>query len=262
MIRAASLAALAILAGCATVAPPTASPPPGYLSSAQIEPLAAAIRALELSTETSPAPEPSPDRWWLAIAHAELRPPFAAQHFDCALGTRLSARPRPGLTRLMNRLLSDATALTTDVARRHAPTARPITLDPSLQPCQRITPAMAAGSAYPAAGAVAGTLYGEAFAVLAPERAEAVRHIGEAIGDSRAVCRMNSEQDVLAGQQGGRSLFATISRSPEFQADLEVARTEIDAARAEGLTSPACAAERRALGPAGDQLGRGLTSDP
>ena len=35
------------------------------------------------------------------IAHAELRPPEAAQHFDCILGTRLADKPRPALTRLM-----------------------------------------------------------------------------------------------------------------------------------------------------------------
>jgi acid phosphatase (class A) len=45
----------------------------------------------------------------------------------------------------------------------------------------------------------------------------------------------------------GRAVYAAASATPGFAADLEAARAEIRAARAEHLTSPACAAERLAL---------------
>ena len=40
------------------------------------------------------------DRWLLATSHAELRPPLALQHFDCALGVRFGSAETPNLDRL------------------------------------------------------------------------------------------------------------------------------------------------------------------
>jgi len=250
MKPAAAMAACVLLAACATAgAPPPVIATQGYLPASEVAPVADRIANLRAPFEETVQPvEPGTDRWWLAIAHAELRPPEAAQHFDCALGTRLAARPRPALTRLMARLLADANALTREAATKHGRSARPIVRDPGLEPCQRVTPAMRDSPSYPAAGAIAGTLYGEAFAALAPDRAEQVRRIGREIGASRLVCRMNSAPDVYAGEQGGRELFPRIAASNEFRADFDAARAEVAAARAEGLSNPSCAAERRALG--------------
>lgn len=251
MKPAASLAACVLLAACATAgAPLPGIAPHGYLSAGEIAPVADQVANTDAPVEaTVGVVEPAPDRWWLAIAHAELRPPEAAQHFDCVLETRLAARPRPGLTRLMGRLLADSEALTREAARRRGHAPRPVARDPGLQPCQRITPALRDSTAYPAAAAVAGTLYGETFAALAPDRAAGARRIGREIGVSREICRMNSGADVVGGVIGGHALFERIARSPAFQADLEAARIELAAARAEGLGNPSCAAERRALGP-------------
>jgi acid phosphatase (class A) len=186
------------------------------------------------------------DRWWLATAQAEVRPPEAGQHFDCALGVRFMERPRPALTRLMARLLADSATLTQRLARgRSRP--RPVALDPDRRPCQRLTAATRAGSAWPVGPAVAGAAYGELFATLAPDRATAVRRIGHEIAVSRAVCAMAWPSDVAAAEALGRAVYAAASATPGFAADLEAARAEIRAARAEHLTSPACAAERLAL---------------
>jgi acid phosphatase (class A) len=254
MKTAAALAACALLAACASAgAPPPVIAPLGYLSADEVAAVADRVADMVALAEVTATPvEPDPDRWWLAIAHAELRPPEAAQHFDCVLETRFAARPRPALTRLMARLLADAEVLTGEAARRRGHTPRPVARDRTLLPCQRITPAMRDSTAWPAAAAVAGTLYGETFAALAPDRAAGARRIGQEIGASRQICRMNTEADVVGGVIGGRDLFERIARSSAFQADLAAARIEIAAARAEGLGNPSCAAERRALGPMPD----------
>ena len=249
MRRAAALAACALVAACASAGSPSLAPTPqGYLADKDIAQVATLIPNTVLIDGAGRPVEPGTDRWWLAIAHAEIRPPEAAQHFDCALGTRFADQSRPALQRLLTRLLADADALTRAASGLHGPQPRPIALQPGLQPCQRVSPEMRDSPSYPAAGAVAGTLYGEAFAALAPDRAGQARRIGSEIGNSRMICRMNSEQDVLAGERGARELYPLISASPAFQADLEAARAEVAAARAEGLTNPSCAAERRALG--------------
>jgi acid phosphatase (class A) len=253
MKPAAALAACALLAACAggpsRVAPETE--PRGYLQPERVEALltgagpwrddadAAASEALRAFEDD--------DRWWLAIAHAELRPPYAAQHFDCGLGTRLLARPRPALTRMMARLLTDSATLADRLAAAR-PRPRPIAVDAARRACQRVTDAQRSSGSWPAAAAVAGAAYGELFATLAPDRAEAVRAAGREIGLSRAVCAMNWPSDVADGHRLGLAVHEAAAASPEFATDLETARAELAAARAEGLTSPACAAERRALG--------------
>lgn len=252
LIRAAALAVLLLLPGaCATGGGtgPAAPPASGYLDAAALDALSDAFtpspQALSL-TEGAPGAGPGTDRWWLATAQAELRPPEAAQHFDCILGTRLMEQPRPALTRVMNRLLLDADSLTRRLAAEH-PRPRPIAMDPALQPCQRVTDAMRDSPSWPANGAVAGAAYGEMFGALAPDRAAQLRGMGRAIGLSRKVCRMNWQGDVADGERIGQALYARAAATPDFAADLAAARSEVLAARAEGLTNPSCASERRAL---------------
>ena len=256
MRPAAVLVACLMMGGCATASALTAAPAPvdGYLD-------AGAVRAVSAGFSPSPvnpraeqavfdSVEPGSDRWWLAIAQAELRPPEAAQHFDCVLGTRLAEKPRPALNRLMNRLLVDAAGVSSLLAER-APRRRPIAERPDLQPCVRIDEASRNSPSWPASGAVAGAAYGEMFAALAPDQAGAARRRGLDIGDSRTLCRMNWHADVTDGVQVGRAVYEQAAATPDFAADLEAARAEVAAARAEGLTNPSCAAERRALGRAG-----------
>ncbi len=253
LIRTAAVAALMLLPGaCATGggSGPAALPASGYLDAATLGALSVAItpslQTLAWTGEETPGAAPGSDRWWMATAQAELRPPEAAQHFDCVLGTRLAGAPRPALTRLMSRLLVDADSLTRRLAAEHT-RARPIAVDPTLQPCQRVTDAMRDSPSWPANGAVVGAAYGEMFADLAPDRAEAARREGAEMGISRIVCRMNWPGDVRDGANIGQTLYARAAATPDFAADLEAARVEVAAARTEGLTNPSCAAERRAL---------------
>lgn len=262
MSRTAALAACVLLGACATGGGPApVEAVTGYLDEGAIRSLAeAAPTPSPWSPSDLPPVEPGTDRWWMATAHAQLAAPDGAQHFDCVLGARFAQKPRPALTRLMNRLLIDADSLTRRLAER-TPRPRPIKAIQGLEPCQRVNDAMRDGSSWPAGGAVAGAAYGEMFAALAPDRAAEARRIGREIGLSRAVCRMNWAADVTDGTALGQRLFAA-ETSPAFTADLEAARAEVAAARAEGLTNPGCAAERRAFAQAGAQAGRGAASEP
>lgn len=256
MRPAAALAACLVLGGCASAGGSSVLtlPPPGYLTAQAVSGMA----VLSIPAVSHPgagdlamteAVAPGTDRWWLATVHAELRPPEAAQHFDCTLGTRLSGRSRPALTRMMHRLQADSDTLV-EAMRPLTPDPvpkRPVASIAGLEPCQRLSPEARAASAWPAGGAIVAAAYGELFAELAPERADAARRTGREIAWSRAVCRVNWANDVEAGVGQGAALFAQASAQPEFQAELEAARAEVVAARAEGLTHPSCAAERRAL---------------
>lgn len=186
------------------------------------------------------------DRWLLATAHAELRPPLALQHFDCALGVRLGSAETPTLDRMLARAFHDAQAAAA-LVRERGVRPRPAADDPARRACQTLIPEARRSSAYPSGAATVGTAYAEALARIAPERAEAVRRIGHEIGVSRLVCAMDYPSDVSAGEALGRAVMAEIAATPAFQVEVAAARDEIEAARATGRTNPGCAAERAAL---------------
>lgn len=228
MRRAVVLAASLILSACADGPPPILIQP--YLTAAEIEALSAAG---DVAPFTSPA-SISDDRRWLAMAHAELRPSLAAGLFDCALGARLSGARTPALTRIFARLQRDLDA----AARGRAA--------PSVSaPCTRPnwTPAQGWSGRLPALG----TAYADVMARLAPDRAEALTVTGRAIAESAVLCGLATPEDAAAASVLAHEVVAAVIRSPAFAEDMVEARAEIDPVRASGLTSPACAAERRAL---------------
>ena len=186
------------------------------------------------------------DRWLLATAHAELRPPLALQHFDCVLGVRLGSATTPNLNRLMQRLFDDSDAAA-ELVKARGFRARPVGDDPERRPCQRVSEAGRKTASYPSGSSTVATVYGEAFAALEPQRATEVRRIAHEMGLSRLVCGMHYPSDVAAGEVLGKAVFETASATPGFDADLAAARAELAAARATGLTSPGCASERLAL---------------
>ncbi len=264
MIRrrgATALAALAVLAACAHApARPSGSRTDtdvGYLSRNELDALAAATPAPPADgspealadvarSERMKALEDG-DRWLLSTAHVEIRPPLGLQHFDCALGVRLGSVETPALNRLMGRLFHDVDDVAEAVKARYK-RPRPVAIEPGRRACQTLTDAGRASSSYPSGTSALATAYGEAFAVMAPDRAAAVRSIARAVGESRMVCAMHWPSDVVQGEAVGFAVFArAASTSEAFDADLAAATAELDRIRALGLTNPGCAAETAAL---------------
>lgn len=191
--------------------------------------------------------EPGSPRWTLAQMQAEISPALALGHFDCPLGTRLSEEPPPALVRLFTRALEDVSAAAR-VAKARVFRPRPFVDDASVQTCIRVDESYRTNSSAPSSHATAGIVFGLIMADAAPDQSAALALRGRAIGESRLVCGLHYAADVAAGQQLGYDLFASISATPEYQADIAQARVELAAARRQGRTNPVCAAERLALG--------------
>lgn len=228
MRRAVLAAAVLGLSACADGPPPILVQP--YLSAAEVEGLSATGDVAPFAHDAAI----SDDRRWLAMVHAELRPSLAAGLFDCALGARLSGAKTPALTRIFARLQRDI-----DAAGRNRP-APTITA-----PCTRPhwTPAQAWSGRLPALGVA----YGDVMAQLAPDHAEALTATGRAIAESAVLCGLSTPEAAATASSLAHAVTATVTHTPVFVEDMAEARAEIDAVRASGLTSPACAAERRAL---------------
>lgn len=261
----AAIAALGLAGACAAQSPSAPTPssmqtapaaPTGFLGSTALQSLVAAVPARPAegsaqaladaaASERMRALEDT-DRWTLATRHAELRPAIAISHFDCVVGARLTAEQAPALVALLDRVLLDANAAA-ELGKARAFRPRPVGVDAARRSCQVVSAAGRASASYPSGSAAVGAAYGEVFAALAPDRAAGAREMGHQIGISRLVCAMHYPSDVEAGSALGVAVFGAEAADPGFQPAVGAARADLDRARASGLTSPACAAERLAL---------------
>jgi acid phosphatase (class A) len=248
--------ATAYAAGPRSQATQSAVPSPGYLSETALRSLAEAVPPPPVEGSVAALADiaasdrlralENSDRWLLATRHAELRPALAIAHFECALGFQLSAVDSPRLVSLLDRVLHDANAAA-ELAKARAFRPRPVGVEAERPACTVVSAAGRASPSYPSGSATVGSAYGRVFTALAPEQGEALTRIGHEIAVSRMVCAMHYPVDVAAGETLGAAVFDQIAATPAFATDAEAARGELAQARATGLTSPACAAERAAL---------------
>ncbi len=169
-------------------------------------------------------------RWQLAARDAI---PDPARAFSCALGVSISSDNSPRLTMLLRRTAADVGATvgpTKELYRRERPFL--VNGQPSCVPHSE--DATARDGSYPSGHTAAGWVWALILAEIAPERADAVLARGWEFGQSRAVCNVHWQSDVTQGRVVGAALVARLHASEEFRADLDKARRELAALRAEG----------------------------
>jgi acid phosphatase (class A) len=102
---------------------------------------------------------------------------------------------------------------------------------------------------YPSGHTTIGWIWALILAEIAPERINAILSRGLAFGESRVVCNVHWESDVVAGRTLGAGVVARLHADAAFREDLEAAKVEFAAIRAKGLKPRRdCAAEAAALG--------------
>ncbi|HEV2081453.1 MAG TPA: hypothetical protein VGR32_03260 [Brevundimonas sp.] len=177
---------------------------------------------------------PADDRLLFAQAHLELHPRVAAQHFDCAVGARFTAAPRPALAAVFGRVAREVEARV------------PLDVTPAVGVCARLRPEEGGqrGTSRRAALAAA---YGLAMARLAPDRSAAVAARTDDLIASEILCGLADADASARGRAVGAQVFADLSADPIFADLLTRAMPEVAEARRDPIESPACAAERRTL---------------
>ncbi|MBB5865384.1 phosphatase PAP2 family protein [Xanthomonas sp. 3058] len=183
-------------------------------------------------------------RWDLAARDAVLSFPDAASHFSCALGVQIDQTSTPHLLRLLERSMRDAGSSTSAAKARYQ---RPRPFMRNAQPM--CTPAddaaLRKNGSYPSGHTAIGWSWGLILAEIAPAQRNALLARGRAFGDSRMVCNVHWQSDVLQGRIMGAATVAALHDNPEFQRDLAAARREV--ATAKPAAPAACAAETAAL---------------
>jgi acid phosphatase (class A) len=187
-------------------------------------------------------------RWALATQDVNLKFPEAAGVFSCALDLPISAEATPHLNMLLRRSLIDA-GFATYKAKDHYNRQRPFAQLGETTCAPKEEAQLSKDGSYPSGHAALGWAWGLILTGMAPDKADALLQRGHAFGDSRMVCGVHWQSDLEAGRMVGAAAVARLQADPVFQAQAQLAKAEIAAARAKGLKSdrPDCAAEAAAL---------------
>ena len=210
-------------------------PPPAPGSTAHALDVELNRRTLELR-DTS--------RWVLAAQDAI---PDPGRAFSCAAGLNISRQQSPALFDLLMRSGVDAGTVVSPV-KKHYQRKRPFMLNE--QPiCSGGDPrSVAKDGSYPSGHTAAGWVWALILTSLIPERSDQLLARGHAYGQSRAVCNVHWQSDVIQGRVMASALFARLQANADFRADLESARREIAKISTSADSAPGkCAAETQAL---------------
>jgi len=258
--------ALAVTAGCAGLQKPARSVAPIEIRDGRVVGYLPA-EALPDSMALLPPP-PAPDsaafahdeeasraarilqgtaRWSLAARDADLQSPGAPGAFSCALGIPITETGTPHLFRLMWRSVADAVLAIRSV-KEHYRRVRPFVVNGAPICTPEAKAHLSGNGSYPSGHTTIGWIWALVLAEMAPERADAILSRGLAYGESRIVCNVHWLSDVQAGLVMGAAVAARLHADPAFRADLEAARAEIAALRAQGVKPTGdCRADAAAL---------------
>lgn len=211
-------------------------PPPPAAGSAALAADEEAYRSTRVLRDTP--------RWAMAAKDADLTFPNAAQTFSCALGIPISQEATPHLNMILRRVRADASRAN-DKAKALYKRKRPYLAhgDASCTPKEKHK-----DDSYPSGHTSIGWAWALVLAEIAPDRMDAIFSRGLAYGESRVVCGVHWMSDIQAGRIVGAATVSRLHGDPVFAAQLELARKEIEAARAAGAKPTLdCAVEAQAL---------------
>uniref|UniRef100_UPI00249A5BFC acid phosphatase n=1 Tax=Stenotrophomonas sp. PS02299 TaxID=2991425 RepID=UPI00249A5BFC len=186
-------------------------------------------------------------RFAQAGVDAELGFPEGANHFSCAADIDVDAVKTPALYRLLERSRIDASAAT-KAAKNHYQRPRPFMVngEPTCSP--KDEEGLRKNGSYPSGHTSIGWAWALILSEIAPDRADAIQARGRNYGESRLVCNVHWQSDILEGRFMGAAAVARLHDNAAFNKDLLAARKEIAAARKAGLhSSRDCTTENAVL---------------
>lgn len=246
------LACISLVAGCAgsgslsrgaTVPEIRPGIPAGYLSTQALPqslalippppaPGSAALAADEEAMRKGLTLRGTP-RWALAAEDAVLDFPQAAGAFSCALKAPVTEQETPHLYMLLRRTLVDAGG-STGTAKNHYRRVRPFVVNREPTCTPGAEKSLAENGSYPSGHSAVGWAWALILTEIAPEETDAILARGRAYGESRVICNVHWQSDVVEGRFMGAGTVARLHADQAFQADLKAAGAELQALRAKG----------------------------
>jgi acid phosphatase (class A) len=101
---------------------------------------------------------------------------------------------------------------------------------------------------YPSGHTAIGWAWALILSEIAPEQTDAILARGRTFGQSRVICNVHRQSDVIEGRFMGSAVVSRLHAEPAFRAAIETAKAELAAVRAMGLKPQRdCEAEAEAL---------------
>ena len=173
-------------------------------------------------------------RWMLAAEDADLTFPMIAGTFSCALNAPINEQETPRLYILMRRARIDASLSTYKAKNKYART-RPFVINKERTCSPNDEQGLMKNGSYPSGHSAIGWAWALILAEISPEQADAILARGRAFGQSRVICNVHWQSDVVEGRFMGAATVARLHADAAFRADLITARIELEDARAKGL---------------------------
>ena len=186
-------------------------------------------------------------RWALAAKDADLTFPGAAGTFSCAMNAPITEQETPHLYMLLRRVLADV-GIATSKAKNKYKRTRPFVVNKERTCSPNDEQFLMKNGSYPSGHSAVGWAWALILSEISPAQADAILARGRAFGQSRVICNVHWQSDVIEGRFVGAATVARLHADPAFRADLESARSELAAVRAKGLKPVRdCKAEAEAL---------------
>lgn len=182
-------------------------------------------------------------RWQLATQDANQ----IAEAFSCALNAPITEKNTPLLYMLLRRVCIDAGSATSQTKQRYK-RSRPFIVNHEPICTPEAKEWLRGNGSYPSGHTACGWACALVLTEIAPEHIDAILARGRAFGQSRVVCNVHWQSDVVEGRFVGAAVVARLHAEPAFRADMEAARTELGIVRTENIKPIRdCVAEAEAL---------------
>jgi hypothetical protein len=168
-----------------------------------------------------------PARWAQATADVKGT---AFEHFETALGVKLTPQNAPILSALLERAGDDRSPVS--VAKSFWGTKRPYVGKDAAPVCEPKRPDLTANPDYPSGHSAFGGHVAMILAEVVPSRADALYARGRDYADSRWICGSHTLGAAEAGLRSGEVIYAAQHRSETFLRDIAMARAEVAAVMA------------------------------
>ena len=231
--------------------------PVGYLAEGQRLPSAALLPAppasgsaraeLDAQMHDRAAALRGTSRWDLAIRDASLESDDLVGVFECSIGTAITREETPRLYQLLQRTVVDTGYSTEDTKKRYQ-AIRPFVTYGETNCTPDEDAELRADGSYPSGHAALGWGMALVLVTVDPGKAQGILARGRAFGESRLVCNVHWQSDIIAGRFMASSTVALLHAVPEFGEDIEIARAELATVRERGRKPRQdCALEAEAL---------------
>ena len=182
-------------------------------------------------------------RWQLATKDANQ----VVEAFSCALNAPITEKDTPLLYMLLRRVSIDA-ALATSQTKQKYKRSRPFMVNNEPICTPEVKEWLRGNGSYPSGHTACGWACALILTEIAPEYTDAILARGRAFSQSRVVCNVHWQSDVIEGRFVGAAVVARLHAEPAFRADIEAARIELGTVRGKNIRPVGdCIAEAEAL---------------